>query len=76
MPAWEDEAVTKAIRVPGHALTVEWSGERKRYERSSTGTCKCGWSESASTQDEVRNEYRFHLRRVAASTSTDLTQNG
>lgn len=46
-----------------HALTVEWSGEYGA-ESSSTGTCRCGWQESASSQDEVRFEYREHLRRV------------
>lgn len=55
-----------AIRLsaPGHALTMEWSGEIGT-ESSSTGYCKCGgWEESASSQQEVRNEYRFHLRKV------------
>lgn len=51
-------------RIPGHALTVEWSGEYGA-ESSSTGTCRCGWSESASSQREVRNEYRWHLDAVA-----------
>lgn len=50
------------VRLAGHALTVEFSGERSRDERSSTGFCRCGWSESASVQDEVRFEYRMHLR--------------
>lgn len=53
------------LRFPGHALTLEWSGEYGQ-ESSSTGYCKCGWSESASNQPEVRAEYRHHLRRVAA----------
>lgn len=51
------------LRANGHALKLEWSGERG-VEASSTGSCPCGWSESASSQDEVRNEYRFHLLRV------------
>ena len=53
----------KTLRVGGHKLTLEWSGEYG-VESTSTGTCRCGWTESASSQDEVRNEYRFHLRRV------------
>lgn len=48
-------------RVPGHALTITWSGEFG-IESSSTGECKCGWMESASNQHEVRFEYRHHLR--------------
>lgn len=52
------------LRVRGHRLTVEWSGERAKYERSSTGYCTCGWSESASTGAEVRNEYHWHLLNV------------
>ena len=55
----------KGTRVPGHALTMEWSGEYGA-ESSSTGTCKCGWTESASSQDEVRFEYRCHLGAVLA----------
>lgn len=54
-----------------HALTVEWNGERGE-ESSSTGTCRCGWEESASNQREVRFEYREHLKsvkRAAAKTS-------
>lgn len=54
----------KILRAKGHALTLVFSGERSRYERSSTGFCRCGWEESASTQDEVRNEYHWHLQRV------------
>ena len=49
-------------RLSGHRLTIEFSGERTREERSSTGYCTCGWSESASVQTEVRNEYRHHIR--------------
>jgi hypothetical protein len=52
----------KPVRLVGHKLTVEFSGERSREERSSTGTCICGWSESASTGDEVRFEYRMHIQ--------------
>lgn len=51
-------------RIKGHALTMEWSGERG-VDSSSTGTCKCGkWEESASNQSEVRFEYREHLRKI------------
>jgi len=53
----------KPTRLVGHKLTVEFSGERSREERSSTGYCICGWSESASTQNEVRFEYRVHVKR-------------
>jgi predicted small metal-binding protein len=55
--------IPRVLRAKGHALTLEWSGERG-VESSSTGVCHCGWTESASSQDEVRNEYRFHLMRV------------
>jgi hypothetical protein len=41
---------------------MEWSGERGE-ESSSTGTCPCGWTESASSQKVVRSEYRAHLRQ-------------
>lgn len=51
----------KALRLPGHRLTVTWSGERGN-ESSSTGSCSCGWQESASNAAEVRFEYRHHLR--------------
>ncbi|HWL78026.1 hypothetical protein [Microbacterium sp.] len=52
------------IRIKGHALKLEWSGERGA-ESSSTGTCECGdWEESASNQREVRFEYRMHLEQV------------
>ena len=51
------------LRAKGHALRLEWSGERGA-EASSTGTCACGWEESASSQKEVRHEYRCHLMRV------------
>jgi hypothetical protein len=51
------------LRAPGHALTLEWSGETG-VESSSTGYCRCGWQESASNQEEVRAEYRFHLMSV------------
>ena len=50
-------------RIKGHALKMEWSGEYG-VESSSTGFCKCGWEESASSQNEVRNEYGFHLSKV------------
>ena len=50
------------MRISGHKLTIEGSGERTRAERSSTGYCPCGWSESASTVAGVRHEYRCHLQ--------------
>lgn len=77
-PAIESKAPR---RIPGHALTMTWSGEYGA-ESSSTGTCKCGaWEESASNQDEVRFEYRAHLRRVwetsrPAATAGDLQPAG
>jgi len=52
-----------------HKLTLEWSGEYGQ-EASSTGTCKCGWEESCSSQAEVRNEYGFHLQKVFNQTIT------
>ena len=51
------------MRAQGHALTMVWSGEYGQ-ESSSTGFCRCGWEESASSQREVRNEYHWHLRKV------------
>ena len=42
---------------------MEWSGEHG-IESSSTGECPCGWSESASSQRVVREEYRYHLRSL------------
>ena len=48
------------LRLKGHRLSMEWSGEYGE-ESSSTGTCPCGWTESASNQREVRAEYRHHL---------------
>jgi hypothetical protein len=56
----------KGLRAKGHKLTLEWSGERARWERSSTAYCICGWQESASTQEECRHEYRCHLETVIA----------
>lgn len=50
----------KRLRLAGHKLTMEWSGEYG-YESSSTGTCPCGWMEHGSSQEVVRDEYRFHL---------------
>jgi len=55
--------IPRVLHAKGRALTLKWSGERG-VESSSTGICHCGWTESASSQDEVRNEYRFHLTRV------------
>ena len=57
----EDLKIRKSLRIPGHKLTIEWSGEYG-VESTSTGTCTCGWQESASNQNEVRFEYREHLR--------------
>ncbi len=48
-------------RIKGHKLTMEWSHEYGE-ESSSTGTCTCGWQESASSQRVVRFEYREHLK--------------
>jgi hypothetical protein len=53
----------KGTRVKGHALTLTWSGEYGD-ERSSTGSCTCGWAESASNQNKCRYEYRWHLANV------------
>ena len=50
-------------RIKGHKLSLEWSGEYGQ-ESSSTGTCICGWSETCSSQKQVRHEYRCHLRTV------------
>jgi hypothetical protein len=55
-----DNQTKRRLTAPGHKLTMEWSGEYGQ-ESSSTGFCSCGWQESASSQTEVRNEYRFHL---------------
>jgi hypothetical protein len=52
--------------MPGHKLTLVWSGETGKYESSSTAVCTCGWQESASNQRECRWEYRNHLRSVYA----------
>lgn len=58
--------IMQRLRVPGHALSMTWSGERGE-ESSSTGTCRCGrWSESGSSQLVVREEYRHHLWRMRA----------
>lgn len=52
------------MRLKGHALSMEWSGETG-IESSSTGTCRCGhWTESASSQAVLRQEYRWHLESV------------
>jgi len=55
----------KPVRIPGHKLTMTWSGEYG-YESSSTGECPCGWQEAAANQHEVRFEYRLHLCRAQA----------
>lgn len=61
MPA--ETQTRRRLSAPGHRLTVKWSGEYGA-ESSSTGFCPCGWTESASNQDEVRFEYRMHLSAV------------
>jgi hypothetical protein len=53
------------MRLKGHKLSIEWNGERGR-ESSSTGTCICGWSESGSSREVVRDEYAVHLQREVA----------
>jgi hypothetical protein len=67
--------IPRPLRAPGHALTLEWSGERG-VEASSTGTCPCGWTESASSQKEVRNEYRYHLLRVLGISMDEYMKRG
>lgn len=60
----EIAANVKNLRVPGHKLTLEWSGEHGA-ESVSTGYCGCGkWDESASNQHEARWEYKCHLARL------------
>ncbi len=51
------------MRISGHKLTIEWNGEYG-VESASTGTCPCGWQESGSNREVVRDEYRGHLLRV------------
>jgi len=58
----------KRLCASGHALKMTWSGEFGQ-ESSSTGYCKCGWTESASSQVVVREEYRCHLLRVLENRS-------
>ena len=53
------------LRVPGHKLTLTWSGETG-IESSSTGECSCGWMESGSNRYQCRHEYRHHLLTVIA----------
>lgn len=62
----------KALRVPGHKLTITWSGETG-IESSSTGECTCGWQEAASNQHHVRFEYRHHLEEVQARMKRQAT---
>jgi hypothetical protein len=50
-------------KLKGHKLTLTWCGEYGE-ESSSTGTCTCGWEESASSQKVCREEYRWHLEQV------------
>jgi len=54
---------SRGVRVPGHTLTVRWSGEHGS-ESTSTGTCSCSWSESGSSRKVVQDEYAYHLDRV------------
>lgn len=54
------------MRLRGHKLAIEWSGEHGA-ESSSTGTCICGWQESGSNREVVRDEYRWHLERERAA---------
>lgn len=63
MLAAEQAKLPPILRAKGHKLTMTWSGEFG-VESSSTGTCPCGWEESASSQVEVRHEYRCHLEQV------------
>ena len=49
---------TKPLK--GHKLTIEWSGEYG-VESTSTGTCRCGWTESGSSREIVRDEYGWHI---------------
>lgn len=58
--AREIEAEPRPLRAAGHRLRMQWSGEHGA-ESSSTGTCACGWEESASSQKVVRGEYRHHI---------------
>jgi hypothetical protein len=71
--AAEKAARPKPLRVKGHKLTMEWSGEHGE-ESSSTGTCTCGWEESASSQREVRFEYREHLRSLLKKEASDAAE--
>lgn len=58
------------MRVTGHKLLMEWSGEYGE-ESSSTGTCICGaWEEAASSQRVVREEYRYHLSQKTNERNT------
>jgi len=61
-----------APRVKGHSLIVSWNGEYGE-ESSSTGLCTCGWEESASSQREVRFEYREHLASVVRRQTVTIT---
>lgn len=62
----------KPLRLPGHKLTMRWSGEYG-IESSSTGECACGWQESASNQHEVRFEYNMHLLAEQAKVESART---
>ena len=61
---------TKPLR--GHKLTIEWSGEYG-IESTSTGTCKCGWTESGSSREIVRDEAEAYLRDRRTSMLEDFT---
>lgn len=64
MVEWQN-GTRKVLRAEGHRLSMTWSGEYGK-ESSSTGSCLCGWTESASAQDIVREEYRWHIATVIA----------
>ena len=44
-----------------HRLYYEWSGEYG-VESSTTGYCRCGWTESCSSRSVVLDEYYSHLK--------------
>lgn len=65
-------AEVRRLRAKGHKLTMTWSGEYGE-ESSSTGECPCGWTESGSSQEVVRYEYRWHLAQVLGRTYNPAT---
>jgi len=54
------------VRLSGHSLSLRFSNEAQREERSCTGECPCGWTESGNNREVVRAEYRYHLIRIEA----------